>query len=165
MHAHTHTHACSHSHACTLSLTRMHALTHTHACTNYIKSFPSLQLCIPNHVHTVYHSLPPPISLLPPLLPPSPLFLFLPPPPSSLFLPCPSSLPLLSSHTPAFRIWLYNLCRGTDEEPLRLRHLPKSISCGKNFNGPEIITATEKVRYEHFHKQTFGTHPAHSFHC
>ena len=42
--------------------------------------------------------------------------------------------------------WVYNLSRGIDHEEVRERDLPKSIGCGKNFRGPEIIDTRDKVQ-------------------
>jgi nucleotidyltransferase/DNA polymerase involved in DNA repair len=42
--------------------------------------------------------------------------------------------------------WLYNVCRGVDDEPLRIRYLPKSISCGKNFPGPDKLKSPHQVQ-------------------
>jgi len=42
--------------------------------------------------------------------------------------------------------WVYNLSRGIDHEEVRERDLPKSIGCGKNFRGPEIIDTREKLQ-------------------
>ncbi|KFP02226.1 DNA polymerase eta, partial [Calypte anna] len=39
--------------------------------------------------------------------------------------------------------WLYDLCRGIEEEPVKNRHLPQSIGCSKNFPG-RIALATQK---------------------
>ncbi|KAM9382964.1 DNA polymerase eta [Phaethornis superciliosus] len=39
--------------------------------------------------------------------------------------------------------WLYDLCRGIEEEPVKNRYLPQSIGCSKNFPG-RIALATQK---------------------
>ena len=41
--------------------------------------------------------------------------------------------------------WLYDIARGLDKEPVKERDLPKSIGCGKNFRGPEILDTKEKI--------------------
>ncbi len=41
--------------------------------------------------------------------------------------------------------WLFNMAKGIDEEEVQERNLPKSIGCGKNFRGPEILDTREKV--------------------
>lgn len=43
----------------------------------------------------------------------------------------------------AFRSWLYDLCRGIEDEPVKNRYLPQSIGCSKNFPG-RIALATQK---------------------
>ncbi|XP_065831259.1 DNA polymerase eta-like isoform X2 [Oscarella lobularis] len=43
--------------------------------------------------------------------------------------------------------WLYNVCRGLDNEPVRPRQLPKSIGCSKNFPGPTKLVSHEQVKY------------------
>ncbi|XP_064118794.1 DNA polymerase eta-like [Macrobrachium nipponense] len=42
--------------------------------------------------------------------------------------------------------WLYNLGRGIDTEPVTSRQLPKSIGCGKNFQGKEALNTQAKVQ-------------------
>ena len=42
--------------------------------------------------------------------------------------------------------WLALLCQGQDGEEVKERELPKSIGCGKNFRGPDILDSEEKVR-------------------
>ncbi|XP_045613927.2 DNA polymerase eta [Procambarus clarkii] len=42
--------------------------------------------------------------------------------------------------------WLYNLGKGVDSEPVISRQLPKSVGCGKNFQGKEALNTKEKVR-------------------
>ena len=41
--------------------------------------------------------------------------------------------------------WLYNIAKGIDHEEVKERDLPKSIGCGKNFRGPEMLDTREKV--------------------
>eukprot|EP00731_Ephydatia_muelleri_P024747 Em0016g1018a len=43
--------------------------------------------------------------------------------------------------------WLYMICRGVDNEPIRSRLLSQSIGCGKNFNGPEKLSSVQQVLY------------------
>ena len=43
--------------------------------------------------------------------------------------------------------WLYNISRGHDAEEVQDRDLPKSIGCGKNFRGPEILSSKDKVEF------------------
>ncbi|XP_059838514.1 DNA polymerase eta isoform X2 [Hypanus sabinus] len=43
--------------------------------------------------------------------------------------------------------WLFDLCRGLDFEPVRPRHLPKSIGCSKHFLGKEALGTCEQVQY------------------
>ncbi|XP_065894756.1 DNA polymerase eta-like isoform X3 [Dysidea avara] len=43
--------------------------------------------------------------------------------------------------------WVYQLCRGVDHEKVKSRHLPLSVGCGKNFNGPEKLTSPEQVQH------------------
>ncbi|XP_062896527.1 DNA polymerase eta isoform X1 [Mobula hypostoma] len=43
--------------------------------------------------------------------------------------------------------WLFDLCRGRDFEPVRPRHLPKSIGCSKNFLGKEALGTCEQVQF------------------
>uniref|UniRef100_A0A8C3V6X4 DNA polymerase eta n=1 Tax=Catharus ustulatus TaxID=91951 RepID=A0A8C3V6X4_CATUS len=40
--------------------------------------------------------------------------------------------------------WLYDLCRGIEEEPVKNRYLPQSIGCSKNFPG-KLALATQKA--------------------
>ena len=42
--------------------------------------------------------------------------------------------------------WLHMLCKGKDMEQVKERELPKSIGCGKNFQGKEMLNTKEKVR-------------------
>ena len=43
--------------------------------------------------------------------------------------------------------WLHDAARGIDREPVKERDLPKSIGCGKNFRGPEILDTRQKVHH------------------
>ncbi|XP_060077107.1 DNA polymerase eta-like [Ylistrum balloti] len=43
--------------------------------------------------------------------------------------------------------WLYEVCRGTEREPVSARQLPKSIGCSKNFRGKEALDTRDKVRF------------------
>ncbi|XP_012676496.2 DNA polymerase eta isoform X2 [Clupea harengus] len=43
--------------------------------------------------------------------------------------------------------WLYDLCRGVDFEPVKPRHLPKSIGCSKNFQGKTSLATKEQVQH------------------
>nr|XP_053627797.1 uncharacterized protein LOC128685338 [Cherax quadricarinatus] len=45
-------------------------------------------------------------------------------------------------------LWLHNLGQGIDTEPVTSRQLPKSIGCGKNFQGREVLNTREKVRMQ-----------------
>ncbi|KAM4903477.1 DNA polymerase eta isoform 2-T2 [Sylvia borin] len=42
--------------------------------------------------------------------------------------------------------WLYDLCRGIEEEPVKNRYLPQSIGCSKNFPGKSAL-ATQKANH------------------
>lgn len=44
-------------------------------------------------------------------------------------------------------VWLYDICRGYEYEPVRPRQLSKSCGCGKNFTGTAKLVSREKVRY------------------
>ena len=41
--------------------------------------------------------------------------------------------------------WLYHLCRGVDNEPVRVRTLPQSIGCAKTFPGKNKLTTSNQV--------------------
>ena len=41
--------------------------------------------------------------------------------------------------------WLFNISRGIEHEDVKERDLAKSIGCGKNFRGPEILDTRAKV--------------------
>ncbi|XP_041468176.1 DNA polymerase eta-like [Lytechinus variegatus] len=43
--------------------------------------------------------------------------------------------------------WLYGICRGIDDEPVRPRQLAKSTGCSKNFTGKNALDTREKVKY------------------
>ena len=61
-----------------------------------------------------------------------------------------ASLPLnviRSSYDDKTSQWLHNISRGIDTEDVKDRDLPKSIGCGKNFRGPEILSSRQKVEY------------------
>ncbi|XP_029448693.1 DNA polymerase eta isoform X2 [Rhinatrema bivittatum] len=44
-------------------------------------------------------------------------------------------------------LWLYELCRGTEHEPVKPRQLIKSIGCSKNFPGKTALATREQVQY------------------
>ncbi|NXO61501.1 POLH polymerase, partial [Phainopepla nitens] len=43
--------------------------------------------------------------------------------------------------------WLYDLCRGIEEEPVKNRYLPKSIGCSKNFPGKSALATQKAVHH------------------
>ncbi|MBN3283333.1 POLH polymerase, partial [Polyodon spathula] len=43
--------------------------------------------------------------------------------------------------------WLFGLCRGIEFEPVKPRHLPKSIGCSKNFPGKSALATGEQVQH------------------
>ena len=43
--------------------------------------------------------------------------------------------------------WLFSISKGLETEEVKNRDLPKSIGCGKNFRGPEILDSKEKVEF------------------
>ncbi|XP_040207689.1 DNA polymerase eta [Rana temporaria] len=43
--------------------------------------------------------------------------------------------------------WLYNLCRGIEDEPVKPRQLPKSIGCSKTFPGKTALCTREQVQH------------------
>ncbi|XP_072266144.1 DNA polymerase eta [Pyxicephalus adspersus] len=43
--------------------------------------------------------------------------------------------------------WLYNMCRGIEDEPVKPRQLPKSIGCSKTFPGKTALCTQEQVQY------------------
>ncbi|XP_053315367.1 DNA polymerase eta [Spea bombifrons] len=43
--------------------------------------------------------------------------------------------------------WLYFLCRGIEDEPVKPRQLPKSIGCSKNFPGRTALSTRDQVQY------------------
>ncbi|CAH1791744.1 unnamed protein product [Owenia fusiformis] len=42
---------------------------------------------------------------------------------------------------------LYGMCRGEEHEPVTARLLPKSVGCGKNFRGREMLDTRTKVKH------------------
>ena len=47
-----------------------------------------------------------------------------------------------------YSVWMYSLGQGIDNEPVRIRQLPKSVSCCKNFTGREKLDKISKVSYK-----------------
>ncbi|XP_077341564.1 DNA polymerase eta [Lithobates pipiens] len=43
--------------------------------------------------------------------------------------------------------WLYNLCRGIEDEPVKPRQLPKSIGCSKTFPGKTALCTRDQVQH------------------
>ncbi|NXF04734.1 POLH polymerase, partial [Smithornis capensis] len=43
--------------------------------------------------------------------------------------------------------WLYDLCRGIEEEPVKNRYLPQSIGCSKNFPGRAALATQKAVQH------------------
>ncbi|KFV13979.1 DNA polymerase eta, partial [Tauraco erythrolophus] len=43
--------------------------------------------------------------------------------------------------------WLYDLCRGIEEEPVKNRYLPQSIGCSKNFPGRAALATQKEVQH------------------
>ncbi|NWS95529.1 POLH polymerase, partial [Mionectes macconnelli] len=43
--------------------------------------------------------------------------------------------------------WLYDLCRGIEEEPVKNRYLPQSIGCSKNFPGRTALATQKAVQH------------------
>ncbi|XP_050750115.1 DNA polymerase eta [Gymnogyps californianus] len=43
--------------------------------------------------------------------------------------------------------WLYDLCRGIEEEPVKNRYLPQSIGCSKNFPGKTALATQKEVQH------------------
>ncbi|NXL88760.1 POLH polymerase, partial [Alectura lathami] len=43
--------------------------------------------------------------------------------------------------------WLYDLCRGIDDEPVKNRLLPQSIGCSKNFPGRTALATQKEVQH------------------
>ncbi|KAJ6664698.1 hypothetical protein lerEdw1_006271 [Lerista edwardsae] len=43
--------------------------------------------------------------------------------------------------------WLYDLCRGIDNDPVKPRQLPKSIGCSKNFPGRTALASQKQVQH------------------
>ena len=44
-------------------------------------------------------------------------------------------------------LWLHNISRGKDDDPVKARDLPKSIGCSKAFAGPKMLDTSEKVEF------------------
>lgn len=44
-----------------------------------------------------------------------------------------------------FRLWLYNIARGIDNEPVSVRLVSKSIGACKKFPGKQAITSLNMV--------------------
>ncbi|NXA51717.1 POLH polymerase, partial [Nothocercus julius] len=43
--------------------------------------------------------------------------------------------------------WLYDLCRGIEDEPVKNRHLAQSIGCSKNFPGKTALATQKEVQH------------------
>ena len=43
--------------------------------------------------------------------------------------------------------WLYEVCRGIDNEKVKERHLAESVGCSKNFTGGNCLDTRTKVSY------------------
>ncbi|XP_010120194.1 PREDICTED: LOW QUALITY PROTEIN: DNA polymerase eta, partial [Chlamydotis macqueenii] len=43
--------------------------------------------------------------------------------------------------------WLYDLCRGIEDEPVKNRYLPQSIGCSKNFPGRTALATQTEVQH------------------
>ncbi|KAF1407968.1 DNA polymerase eta, partial [Spheniscus humboldti] len=43
--------------------------------------------------------------------------------------------------------WLYDLCRGIEEEPVKNRYLPQSVGCSKNFPGRTALATQKEVQH------------------
>ncbi|NXH19973.1 POLH polymerase, partial [Bucco capensis] len=43
--------------------------------------------------------------------------------------------------------WLYDLCRGIEDEPVKNRSLPQSIGCSKNFPGRTALATQKEVQH------------------
>ncbi|NWQ75155.1 POLH polymerase, partial [Columbina picui] len=43
--------------------------------------------------------------------------------------------------------WLYDLCRGIEDEPVKNRYLPQSIGCSKNFPGRSALATQKEVQH------------------
>ncbi|NWR73864.1 POLH polymerase, partial [Centropus unirufus] len=43
--------------------------------------------------------------------------------------------------------WLYDLCRGIEDEPVKDRYLPQSIGCSKNFPGRTALATQKEVQH------------------
>ena len=44
-----------------------------------------------------------------------------------------------------YSLWVYEICRGVDNEAVSARLVPKSIGCSKNFQGKACLDTKEKV--------------------
>lgn len=55
---------------------------------------------------------------------------------------------IFSTFFPTFnnRSWLFDLCRGTDQQAVSVRTLVKSIACSKNFFGKSALTNEKETR-------------------
>ncbi|XP_051471474.1 DNA polymerase eta isoform X2 [Apus apus] len=57
-------------------------------------------------------------------------------------------VPQLFSQLPVSSMsWLYDLCRGIEEEPVKNRYLPQSIGCSKNFPGRTALATQKEVQH------------------
>ena len=45
------------------------------------------------------------------------------------------------------RSWIYDSSRGYCNEQIRVRTIPQSIGCSKNFSGPEKLTTKDEVSH------------------
>ncbi|NWX48999.1 POLH polymerase, partial [Steatornis caripensis] len=43
--------------------------------------------------------------------------------------------------------WLYDLCRGIEDEPVKNRYLPQSVGCSKNFPGRTALATQKEVQH------------------
>uniref|UniRef100_A0A2K5SHR4 DNA polymerase eta n=1 Tax=Cebus imitator TaxID=2715852 RepID=A0A2K5SHR4_CEBIM len=58
------------------------------------------------------------------------------------------SVPKLFSQMPIRKMsWLYAMCRGIEHDPVKPRHLPKTIGCSKNFPGKTALVTREQVQW------------------
>ena len=69
---------------------------------------------------------------------------------------------LVVSGVLCYSSWLYQVCRGIDNEPVKARKLAKSIGCGKNFPGKEILDTAEKVLFLLLLLLVVGRRPQHA---
>ncbi|XP_074674294.1 DNA polymerase eta isoform X2 [Strix aluco] len=57
-------------------------------------------------------------------------------------------VPQLFSQLPVSNMsWLYDLCRGIEDEPVKNRYLPQSIGCSKNFPGRTALATQKEVQH------------------